>query len=317
LSACGFGGQDSATEPAIDAGIDAVVAPSDSDRDGIEDSADNCPTVKNPKVMTLTPTGMQEVQRDHDGDGQGDACDSCPHIPGGDASDPDGDKIGAACDPAPAMANPPAIFDGFYEKPNNTDWTVPTTDAGTFADWSVVAVGGVNGVVGLRQVNPALGWYQVHYNTALQRAHVTAGMRIDGFSAASGNNVLRSGSVSFAHNVNGGTHNYLSCGLRRNVQNGQQEAILVAYNDELIRSGENQDTTWAGATIDRVVRVTGQVSLRDTAASTLACTVGDNMSSSSLTLDSALRPDGRVGLRAYGATVLFDYIFIVDLRPAT
>lgn len=61
----------------------------DFDQDGIHDSRDNCPAVKNPD------------QADSDGDGLGDACDHCP---GG--LDSDGDGICDAVDNCPSVWNP-------------------------------------------------------------------------------------------------------------------------------------------------------------------------------------------------------------------
>jgi hypothetical protein len=58
----------------------------DTDRDGIEDGEDNCPTVPNAD------------QTDDDGDELGDACDNCPAVPNTDQADGDGDDVGDACD---------------------------------------------------------------------------------------------------------------------------------------------------------------------------------------------------------------------------
>lgn len=58
----------------------------DPDKDGVFNSKDNCPVVKNPD------------QADFDKDGVGDACDSCPSIINPDQADMDKDKIGDACD---------------------------------------------------------------------------------------------------------------------------------------------------------------------------------------------------------------------------
>jgi beta propeller repeat protein len=52
--------------------------PPDSDRDGLADTADNCPSVRN------------EDQADSDGDGIGDACDLCPNDPLNDNDQGDG-----------------------------------------------------------------------------------------------------------------------------------------------------------------------------------------------------------------------------------
>ena len=57
----------------------------DSDRDGVPDVCDNCPSVANPD------------QRDSDGDLVGDACDNCVDVPNLAQGDSDGDGRGDAC----------------------------------------------------------------------------------------------------------------------------------------------------------------------------------------------------------------------------
>ncbi|MEM7246255.1 MAG: thrombospondin type 3 repeat-containing protein [Acidobacteriota bacterium] len=61
----------------------------DTDGDGVEDSADNCPEEENP------------LQEDTDGDGIGDACDNCHFDPNPAQDDTDADGDGDACDPCP------------------------------------------------------------------------------------------------------------------------------------------------------------------------------------------------------------------------
>src|SRR6185503_7421735 len=60
--------------------------PPDGDGDGVEDDADNCPTIENPD------------QEDGDGDGLGDVCDNCPSESNASQVDSDGDGAGDACD---------------------------------------------------------------------------------------------------------------------------------------------------------------------------------------------------------------------------
>jgi hypothetical protein len=60
--------------------------PDDYDGDGLKDSQDNCPWVRN------------KSQTDADGDAVGDACDLCPNVPDKEQADADGDGIGDACD---------------------------------------------------------------------------------------------------------------------------------------------------------------------------------------------------------------------------
>lgn len=79
--------------------VDTARPEIDSDDDGVEDSADNCPAIENAN------------QRDSDGDGQGDVCDDdrdgdriqndqdiCPDVGDPSQSDLDSDGIGDACD---------------------------------------------------------------------------------------------------------------------------------------------------------------------------------------------------------------------------
>jgi MYXO-CTERM domain-containing protein len=65
----------------------------DTDGDGVSDSKDNCPKVKNAD------------QKDTDKDGIGDACDNCPATANKDQKDTDKDGVGDACDNCSATAN--------------------------------------------------------------------------------------------------------------------------------------------------------------------------------------------------------------------
>ncbi len=59
--------------------------PADADKDGVVDSADNCPAVSNPS------------QFDEDLDGLGNACDNCPKVANPDQKDTDKDGFGDLC----------------------------------------------------------------------------------------------------------------------------------------------------------------------------------------------------------------------------
>lgn len=73
----------------------------DQDRDGIEDTQDNCPETPNPD------------QRDTDHDHQGDACDSCPiNQP---TQDRDGDNLDDGCDPCPFGPQHDEDGDGLFD----------------------------------------------------------------------------------------------------------------------------------------------------------------------------------------------------------
>jgi hypothetical protein len=79
---------------------DAPPGTVDTDRDGIPDDRDNCPTIANTD------------QANEDGDSSGDACDLCPQI-SDNGADSDGDHIGDACDPNPGVADTVLLFSGF------------------------------------------------------------------------------------------------------------------------------------------------------------------------------------------------------------
>jgi len=117
-------------------GIEHTHAVHDSDRDGIDDAIDNCPSVANPD------------QSDLDADGVGDACDDCPVV-----SDPlpvqadfDGDGIGDACDPYPSTAGDCLlVFDTF-------------SDPQAFsANWSVIGPGTVTAGAGQIVIDASAG----------------------------------------------------------------------------------------------------------------------------------------------------------------
>jgi hypothetical protein len=68
--------------------------PTDSDCDGIDNQADNCPNIVNPQ------------QTDADGDDVGGPCDNCPKIANPSQSDNDLDGVGSTCDNCRRHYNP-------------------------------------------------------------------------------------------------------------------------------------------------------------------------------------------------------------------
>ena len=90
----------------------------DGDDDGVIDSVDNCPSVKNENQADTDLDGIGDAcdncidirnaqQADTDEDGRGDRCDNCPRTPQfneGDFAD-DRDGQGALCDNCPGVQN--------------------------------------------------------------------------------------------------------------------------------------------------------------------------------------------------------------------
>jgi cytosine/adenosine deaminase-related metal-dependent hydrolase len=99
-----------------------VATATDSDGDGIDDQADNCPDIFNP----VRPID-QGMQPDNDGDLEGDACDesplkidldadgtanemdNCPFDANDNQADADGDFKGDTCDICPNQPNPDSV----------------------------------------------------------------------------------------------------------------------------------------------------------------------------------------------------------------
>lgn len=89
--------------------------PPDTDGDGKNDDADNCPSVPNP------------AQEDSDGDGVGDACDNCPD-PNAEQLDADFDWAGDVCEGPPLVAVSASVAEG--EAPLAVDFSCTVDDFG-------------------------------------------------------------------------------------------------------------------------------------------------------------------------------------------
>jgi glycosylphosphatidylinositol phospholipase D len=91
--------------------------PDDSDNDGWNDEADNCPADFNQDqangdadslgdACDNCPVDTNEDQTNSDADSLGDACDNCPVDANEDQADNDSDTVGNACDNCPDDPNP-------------------------------------------------------------------------------------------------------------------------------------------------------------------------------------------------------------------
>ena len=82
------------------AAVPTSAAAGNSDEDGIEDVADNCPGTYNPGQEDQDFDGSGDVcdPSDSDGDGLPDVIDNCPQNPNADQADRDSDGQGDACE---------------------------------------------------------------------------------------------------------------------------------------------------------------------------------------------------------------------------
>lgn len=284
----------------------------DGDDDKVGDACDNCPTAKNPRLDTL---GLGLVQRDHDGDGRGDACDLCPHlkstVPDTDA---DGDSIGTACDPNDGQRNAPAEFNGFYDPPVPAEWNV-ANNAGALADWELTQ--SADKRLWWRQKILDGGRHQIVRNQAnIKEVYVDTTFRIHQVQPAMGANVVRGAAVSYGFLRQQNTDLYFNCGLRHDVQAVTTTTTSAAYGDDTPRTGEINEIAWTGDLTERDIRVVAMSTELDRSFgdkdSALSCAATADTTSLNTAATSELFPDGKVGLRTYGMTVSFDYLFIVN-----
>jgi hypothetical protein len=76
----------------------AMYAPADSDKDGIPNKADNCPSNPNPDQRDTNRDGVGDPCDDYDRDGYPNDTDNCPNNANTDQRDTDGDGEGDTCD---------------------------------------------------------------------------------------------------------------------------------------------------------------------------------------------------------------------------
>jgi len=278
---------------------DGTPSPGDRDGDGVGDAEDNCPDLANPP------------QRDHDGDARGDECDACPHLVGGD-DDPDGDGIGVACDPEPDIKNPPPYWNGFYDAPDAT-WSIPE-GMGSLADWEVTER---DGKLGWRQT--VLDGSQRHHlvlEGVRPEAHVMSAFVVDAVAPGDFTSDLRSATISFGYvKADTGDDFYFNCGVRSDTFWETSTLIASAFRNDTVR--DDQTMPWAADVTNKLIVVDGGADRINgdapkTGDTALACSADDSTSQQRVSNESTDYPDGQVGLRTYGMTTWFDYLFVVE-----
>jgi hypothetical protein len=269
--------------------------------------------VANPPKPTL---GFDHpIQRDHDGDERGDECDLCPHLASASDVDSDRDGIGDACDPEMLVANPPPYFNGFYDPPD-ASWTVPR-NSGAPGDWVVAQRAG--GAIGWRQQTLDGSKRHLLLRAGEKREHyIDAMMVIDGISATDGTSNLRGAEVTYGFFPVGNDDVYFNCGLRHNSQNNTDVIAVNAMRNDIAQS--DQASGWSGAVLNTPIHVIGGGRRTGSAqprmgGSNLTCAAGPGTPVNENS-QVGLFPDGQIGLRTFGMTVWFDYVFYVEVVAA-
>lgn len=107
-----------------------TVGSADSDRDGILDSGDNCPSVSNGDQANMDGDAFGDAcDGDVDGDGDLNDADNCPRFSNPSQADADGDGLGTACDSNDAAP----VVGTAAPNPSGNEGDALSTD-GTFTD---------------------------------------------------------------------------------------------------------------------------------------------------------------------------------------
>jgi hypothetical protein len=181
--------------------------------------------------------------------------------------------------------------------------------AGSKDDWEVAER---DGKIGWRQRVLDNQRHQLLLDGERQEHFVQSSIIVE---ALDGTVSLPSATITFGFYRENGNDYYFSCGPRRDAIGAADLIVTAVQNGGFDLDSRN--TRWSGGLLGRPIDVTARGdringTLPRTGDTDLTC---NTPASDAVRLGSLLFPDGRIGLRAYGATAWFDYIFAVEPRP--
>jgi hypothetical protein len=112
---------------------------------------------------------------------------------------------------------------------------------------------------------------------------------------------------------------YFSCGPRRGLTAGTNVIVAAVQRDDA-DEGIAGSGIWSGGLVGAAIDVTARgdrvgATQPEQGSSALACSASEAAVTGQATRSSGYFPDGRIGLRTYGMTAWFDYLFAVEPRP--
>ena len=294
--------------PIFDAALDA---PLDEDNDGILVGVDNCPTIPNADqrdgdtdgrgdVCDACPQLSELTDHDEDGDRIGDRCDNCPHVAGAGQANGDGDDLGDLCDDSTEI-HCIARFDPFV--------TLPTAER-TAGTWMVendelrqTDPEVVNGIFVFDAPVVMSPWIIISARVISRAANPVNQIQIGVWAA------VRDGGVAIG----------LPAGLVSEIISSASLARSELYTSFIDPDGINGTLTSAPLvpTMEMVVGNRVSVHLRIPMPNTFDVrgTVETTTASYSGTGNTP-QPAGRVGFRTVFMGAAFQYLLMLEPRPA-
>lgn len=293
LAGCSFdaGGVAVGDDDVVDAAgnpPDADPGVPDADHDGVEDSADNCPSVANAD------------QANEDGDVLGDVCDNCPHLVNGSQENADGDGVGDDCDPhKETPGDSIVLFDGFNGSARNAAWAV-SSGADT---WTVSG--------GFLHQTAAAAEDKVLSFTGISLSSLTVDTAVTPTTippSTGDEDNLRGADI--VNNIPvGGAINARTAGVEDKIRSAEFAAYAVTQ--PLGGNADNGNWTYTGGSLSPT-RYLIHTTIENGSQSVIVTDAGGTPTAAA---EAATPPAGTIGLRTLNIAADFQYVVVYDFNP--